>query len=548
MNAPAPRRFHWVAAFLLLNALAAVRFPWENVSWAGTWLRIGPDLGFVFAAGFVLRRLRLPSRWVAWLAAFVVVMVPLFRFGMSIMPVVYGKEFDLYEDLFMVPGLVHLLTHSYSTAVQWLIFAGMAILAGAFFWLVQRACLVFARLADHRRAPRVAAATLLVGTLGCGAFGWLPGETSRLWASPPVLPAAVLEVGEWPTALEQRSLFEARLEQARARLQSVPDDLAGLGSVDVHVLFLESYGRALFRDAGVAARIEGWAEDWQGRLERSGMHAVSGSIFPSVSGGGSSLAHAEFHSGISVPHRRAFQWLLDSDLTPLPRRFVEMGYEAYNVQPAMTEAWPEGRRFFGFTQDVFQEELEYAGHAYHWGVMPDQYALQKVLRDHVKPAQRPVFVQYISVTSHAPFTWIPPFIEPGPDALKPGAFLASPAKDYGIHWGNYVGHPQIEEAYLETIHYALRCSVDYATQLPRDSLVLILGDHQPPVIGEWMERDATYDVPLHVLSHRPELLAPLLPLGFEPGFVLSGDAPTRASHQFLGAFLALFSSNAPKDS
>lgn len=57
-------------------------------------------------------------------------------------------------------------------------------------------------------------------------------------------------------------------------------------------------------------------------------------------------------------------------------------------------------------------------------------------------------------------------------------------------------------------------------RLKRPSLVLLLGDHQPPMRGQ----DASFEVPLHVVSNRPELLARWHELG-----LVDGDRPLAAT-------------------
>jgi len=50
---------------------------------------------------------------------------------------------------------------------------------------------------------------------------------------------------------------------------------------------------------------------------------------------------------------------------------------------------------------------------------------------------------------------------------------------------------------------------------PRESVMLWVGDHQPAssVSGE----GASWDVPVHVITRDPELLARFVALGFQPG-------------------------------
>ncbi len=57
------------------------------------------------------------------------------------------------------------------------------------------------------------------------------------------------------------------------------------------------------------------------------------------------------------------------------------------------------------------------------------------------------------------------------------------------------------------------------TRLPRPSLVVLLGDHQPPLsaVDVACPEGRRLDVPVHLITNRPELLAPWQQDGFVPG-------------------------------
>ena len=70
--------------------------------------------------------------------------------------------------------------------------------------------------------------------------------------------------------------------------------------------------------------------------------------------------------------------------------------------------------------------------------------------------------------------------------------------------------------YLRTIEYTYAWLAGYLEQpSPRDYLMILDGDHQPTssVTGP----DAPWDVPVHVITSRPELVERFRALGFQPG-------------------------------
>jgi hypothetical protein len=80
------------------------------------------------------------------------------------------------------------------------------------------------------------------------------------------------------------------------------------------------------------------------------------------------------------------------------------------------------------------------------------------------------------------------------------------------------------EGYAHSIRYVLEVVRGYlADHVDGDDLVIITGDHQPkfPVSS----KDATFSVPVHVLSRNAEAVAAFERFGYEPGLVPSQQPP-----------------------
>jgi hypothetical protein len=93
-------------------------------------------------------------------------------------------------------------------------------------------------------------------------------------------------------------------------------------------------------------------------------------------------------------------------------------------------------------------------------------------------------------------------------------------------------------AYLRLVDYTYRWLGGYLRQpRPRDTVYVIVGDHQPTanVTGE----GASWDVPVHILSSDPQLLARFTAQGF-----VAGLEPPRRSlgglHDLTGMLLQAF--------
>ena len=76
----------------------------------------------------------------------------------------------------------------------------------------------------------------------------------------------------------------------------------------------------------------------------------------------------------------------------------------------------------------------------------------------------------------------------------------------------------------------------------RRTLLIIIGDHQPtPLLTG---QDAGRDVPMHVISADPDLIAPFLDWGFASGMHPSREPPAHPMAAFRDWFLTAFSDSA----
>lgn len=527
-----------VVAFLVLHAVTAAPFPWERGAGTLAWLQPSADLLVLLAAVCVLRQATPRMAMVLVTATLLTCLVPLYRFGETLMPPFYGKAFEPWIDLLELPGLLHLVSHRQPLLVRVLMATAALATAAVTCWGLARA---WRSVAAACAAPRTAL-TVLLACQGLTASAWCLAETSggaiRL-LRPSMLLAALDDVAA--TVHTRRwhgdEVVSERVRAAAAELAATPQDLGRLAGTDVFLLILESYGRGIL-DGRARPTWETWLNTFEAELRGAGWEAAAGWIAPSVRGGGSSLAHAELLCGVPVEDRRVFDGLLASDVRSLAAIARDAGYLTVDVQPAMPRPWPEARAL-GFAQDMFQSAFPYAGRPYHWGVMPDQFALAHLLGTVVAGRTRPLFVQYVSVTSHAPFSMVPPYHADWTAATRPDAFSGEPAARWDIGWTTYAGHPAAEEAYLETIRYSLRTAFGFVHQLRAPAVVVVVGDHQPPL--DYPERsDRLYDVPIHVVTNRPELLVPLCDQGLRKGLVPATEAASFKAARFLFRFLRAY--------
>ncbi|MCA8974033.1 MAG: hypothetical protein KDC98_04890 [Planctomycetes bacterium] len=490
--------------------------------------RLAPDAAIVLAIaliGVVSGRRR---RGLHVAAALVVISV-LFGTVAAEWPKNFDRAFEL-RDAEMIWGLPHLL---FDLEPSWLNTAIIVLPLVAAVYLIAWFSLSRLAAAGGRRGAVlwtvVLQALVLAGVVRpsiwhdsqCGAFG------RELAGS----------LGDWFDHGGDPSLLPP--PPGAEKLAAAPADLRGLEGADVHVIFIESYGRVALRHDDIARHLRELYRQLEAELAAAGYAAISGACRPAVSGGGSELAHAQLFAAVAVPDYRMWERLQYCKLNPLPRLFADAGYLTVEVMPAMPRHWPEGAKFFGFAEQVTELELGYEGFTYHFGKMPDQFALHHLLERVVKPATRPVFSTFISVTSHQPCRHIPPYIEDW--NISPTTFAGRPARSYDRSWFDVAGSPDTAAAYGDALGYSLRAAVGFTCRLTRPSIVVVLGDHQPPIKKELVPSDKSHDVPIHVFANRPQLLEALAPLQLRPGLDVPEDVTAFDSADFAPTFMRAFS-------
>ncbi|MDM0016135.1 hypothetical protein [Variovorax saccharolyticus] len=431
------------------------------------------------------------------------------RFAEVAASAVFGRQINLYWDgrhLFEVLKM--------GNAAGWQIALGaiavLAVLAGLYA-IAHRCWSSLARtLAWRRPLPAIGlAGAALLAAFALPEVGGI--DARRIFSTPvaPVIAAqARLLAGLWTPG------------RSAARLTAGPAfdvPLDGLGGADVLLLFVESYGVTALDDPRQAAGLAAARQRLAQALDEGGRQVVSMRVRSPTYGGGSWLAHAALLSGIDTRDPGDYALLLASERPTLVRYFKDHGYRTVNWAPGLQKPWPEGR-FYGFDRYADADGIGYRGAAFgHWRV-PDQ-ASMALLHDQelaAPPASRPPrLVVFPTLASHAPFRPLPPYVADWQRLLRADAY--TPA-ELGAALARPVSWLEAVPAYVESLDYTFHWLGDYlAGPAPPKLLTIVIGDHQPwaAVSGA----NASWDVPVHVISSDVRLLARLQAAGFSPGLL-----------------------------
>lgn len=400
-------------------------------------------------------------------------------------------------------------------------------------WLGGRAGALLAWLA---LAAACAAVLLALTTLmRCASAG-----SSRRFAGPCValaaglcgwhalLPRAADLVAPWGSEIAQQwqaaqstraqtAAFRAALRPPASAALTDGALLARLGGANVLVAFIESYGTSATDDPRYAGAIRGRLQHWQDALPAAGLHAVSGRLESPVQGGQSWLAQGTLLCGLHLGNELDYRLALASGRSTLAHDFARAGYEPLVVMPGITvKPWPEAHQL-GYDRAYASWDMGYAGPAFNWVTMPDQYTwsfLSQVAQR--EGGARPRFTTVALISSHAPWTPILPVLD--------GAAVGNGAV-FGAYRGSGESPAQlwrdparVREHYARSLDYALAVAERFSIrELPPDTVLILLGDHQPAALVTG--NAAPRSVPIHVLAADPALLQPFLDWDFVPGLL-----------------------------
>jgi hypothetical protein len=472
-------------------------------------------------------------RLAAHACAALLLLVVVLRTAVSLLPAVFRREFEL-ADIAQLPGLVHLLTVNQTTTDLVLGWAVVAATVALGHWLAATAFAALGTRATHAGPATLLGVQLLV------LAGWL--AKASYWHPSTALHLADLAAAagrSWLDPEPEAARLRARLEAGRTAMAAAPQDLARLHGTDVYLLVVESYGAAALRQAEVGPHFMALWQTLGAELQAAGCHGAAGFAAPAIVGGASWLSHMELFTAVRTDRQQVWDYVLRSDVPTLPKVFRAAGWRTVEVMPAMDRHWPEGQAFYGFDAALTQAELPYAGHVYPWGRMPDQFALHWLLQHEVeRPGRPPLCAAFLSVSSHMPWAETPAYVADW--QLTADTFQGPPAVRHATSKFDVPNGPALVPAYRDGLDYALRSVVGFTTRLTRPSLVVLLGDHQPPIGWTKEPLDASHDVPVHVLSNRPELLAPWLEHGFVPGMVPAVTVPSRPLAELAPLLLRLY--------
>ena len=456
----------------------------------------------------------------------------------------FGRSGLFYDDVQYVVDLLYFARDSASVITVLGMLAGALALIGA-GWMLPRLVRTVARGRHHAGCRRsfliVHLVTWPLVLLVAPWQQWGPENLTYQTSNERVRvrTVAAKAVENTQASLRLRSMLDSLRAAPVDSAYAHYDTLRWERRPNVFLLMIESYGEVLNRHPDLRAPYRDMMRRLEDDLAADGWHAASAWSDTAVRGGRSWLAIASVFLGTRVGHQLLYeQFQAHPDVPPhLVRLLKRQGYRTITLQPYM-KARPglPVSNPYGFDVTLYRDDLPYDGPSYGWGFVdvPDQWSLGYTHEQHVAASEDPVFLFFETVLSHALWNYgVPPVLDDwrdfGSSSTVPDVRRASmdgvseaPLLPDSLTAPRIFDQPT-PQRFLRHIAYEWQVMRQYLrTAVPPNSLVVIMGDHQPPLLPT-----ETFGVPMHVLSRDAALVEPFDASGYVPGLLLDDGSPRR---------------------
>jgi hypothetical protein len=518
-----------VLAFVVVwAALVAPSRPWMFTP--GAFVRL-PLEGILLVLFVVVMpdRVRRVVPWVFGPALGVLVLVKLLDIGFF---VAFDRPFNPVDDWSYASIGVETVRDTFGRTTADLTVVAAVLLAAVALVLPTLALLRLTHVAAcHRRQSLRAAAALT----GVWFVFWVVGAELGSGASIASATAAVLAVDEVhavQSALRDHARFSAELRYDRFRNTSGNQLLAGLRGKDVLLVFVEGYGKLTLEGSPFSPGIDALVDAETQKLAANGFSSRSGWITSPGFGGASWLAQSTLQSGAWVDTQGRYNELVKTHRLTLTEAFRRAGWRTVADMPANDRDWSVGLSYYHFDKIYDRRNVGYRGPKYAYASMPDQYVLVALQRlELAKPRRRPVFAEIATVSSHAPWTRVPPLI--AWNRVGDGSiFKRLPVDETGL--------TDSKQGYVTSVRYSLRALFSFVEHYGDKNLVLVvLGDEQPSrIVGG----HPGHDVPISIVARDPAVLQRIADWGWSDGLLPAPTAPVWLMSAFRNRFLTAFGS------
>lgn len=467
---------------------------------------------------------------------------------------IFGQHPVLYSDLLLIKDGAYLVFDLWSSRLIDTVLRILVWTAGI-IWMIRYAFTA----ASHGVRRLRSSMPVLVGAAATGVFilfstfwystwiGFLDYRPVVQWVVPKVV-ENMRECLRGFMALRQAD--DAVVEYAR--YQGLQFDR----KPNIYLILVESYGRAVAEIPELESAYNDLMEEVEKTLGAGGWFSTSNYSTAGISGGKSWLSVASVLTGMDVSNQPIYEFLIHRrpEYPHFVRFLNQQGYHTLALQPPMRKrpgfSFGPYQQFYRFDRWIYFQDLNYSGDFYGWGMIPDQYSLNYTREKYLSNHEQPYFLLFSTVTSHAPWYDLPPLAEDWRTLNQPGGVDSAHARYRALdsirprtqrrlitHLKRQLGIKDLFRInnYFSQIEYQIRVLQDYIVeQSPFNSVFVIVGDHQPPVITS---DGGGFETPIHVISQDETFIESFHPYGFVQGMKKDAHSGGYIRHEAIFSML-----------
>ena len=529
------RHIKIILVFLFLNSLLLLPWlyhrkePWDNIYTVSGEILVG----LVALCWFSKKRR-------GWVGAFFIGVL-CFELTRSVGRYLMSQDPLLYDLLFLLQHLVVLIMDIWTPETLGMMVAGMLGVTVVFKLLLWNVGILNKGVQRIQRKRRFIAIIFIIATI-LTVINIQTRAYHIRWSTPSLISNLKKSVKVW--------------DRVHQKIQTSPyvayDDIQLKKKPSIQLFLVESYGRILSDHPQSNAAYHQFLQEMEEGLAKEGWHMASAFCRAPVSGGRSWLADSSLFLGIRIKYESVYRHFMQNmDKLPSLIDFLKkQGYHTTLLAPK-DRARPgvQLQNYFDFAQTIFFKDLHYTGPVVGWGWIPDQYSLGYANDVLLPDTETPLFFSFHMVSSHAPWKVVPPLVDDWRTLndesdkkqkdIKPRAEILKRMKRYRRRVATrtrYMGKLSTLklERFTHAIYYDLAVLERFLYENTRDGVVIIMGDHQPPVINDYAK---VYDVPMHIFSRDPQLLEEFFERGFVSGLVIPPNSKNAIRHEGIFSLL-----------
>ncbi|WP_159439080.1 MULTISPECIES: sulfatase-like hydrolase/transferase [unclassified Flavobacterium] len=309
-------------------------------------------------------------------------------------------------------------------------------------------------------------------------------------------------------------------------------------SPNIYFIALESYGAILYENEAYTQPYTQLLETIHQKIQSDQWHATSFLSNSPVSGGGSWMAFFSVLKGIQIKTDSLYRKLVQlRDQYPVQSIFTVLRKFQYNTFLVsgiggfenLKVPWKEFLEFADVQDVVTHKDLNYTGPSFIFESAPDQYFLNRSIQIMKEKNQgKPLAFFVETLNSHYDFYTPTVLLDQWEDCNTTSLEHYKPTDPKNNNKDNY----------FEAIKYQLKTIENLILNESQDTIFVIFGDHQPPMITTDQN---SFKTPVHIISKNKDFIALWHQKNFSNNLIVDIEkTPIVHHHELKNLFLECF--------